>query len=880
MKLHPWPCMYPWLRSFPWLRRYPWLCDSSRLLATSLALALTVGCGDDKTPTGDTNTDTADVEETSPDTDPAETDGEGDTTPDVDEVDVEPDTDPAETDTGPELPSPGTFVVGEADLPDEFVFKGVWAGEAGRIVAVGNDGVVATQYPDGSWDTLRRAEGADLLNAIHGADGQNLWAVGKDGAILPGTVDSFGEGKACERNEDCDNGDACTLDTCIDNVCVATSTGAAGCCGATFGPWDFEGNTLAPWTNVAAEQVGPHGWQVVARNNRAVSGSHAIWFGDPALVTYGGGFHLAGTLSSANIRLPSSGTATLRFNVFLDAEVDASYDVLAIEVESGGTRTEVWHKRDLPSIPTPTFVSAEADLTPWRDRIIRLRIRFDSIDGTINDFEGPYLDDLRVETACSSGAATTKGPTLWGVHALSKNAAFAVGRSGTIMQYNGTRWSAAIGSDATAVWNGMTGFGDAVALVGNNGKALLSRGAGLEPVATQVSHNLHDVHTPDGETFFAVGDQGTLLHGSGLTWTLGDVGLTTSLRGVHGNRDDDIYAVGNGGAIVHWDGASWTLLSSPTTKNLFAVWVLADGHAIIVGQDGIVLEGNQAAGFTVTTELAAGVDLLDTWATADGAFALAVGTTGKIFSRVDGTWNPSTSGTSQALEAVWGTSPTDAWAVGRSGIALRWNGTEWARTPSSVTALLSGLWGDAADRYYAAGAGGSLVAWDGTAWTSVVSATAENLRSVYARTNNDVWAVGAKGTVMRFNGLGWGKAPVQGVPDADGVEQPITEELLAVWAASSTDAWAVGEGGRMLRWDGTRWNIVETEWKTALRGIYGLADNDLWAVGTAGHILHFNGEEWQKVDNDSIATLYAIHGDGENHVIIVGDLGTVLRLER
>ena len=86
------------------------------------------------------------------------------------------------------------------------------------------------------------------------------------------------------------------------------------------------------------------GWQIVARNNRAVSGSHAIWFGDPALVTYGGGSHLAGTLSSANIRLPSSGTATLRFNVFLDAEVDASYDVLAIEVESGETVSMSIHR--------------------------------------------------------------------------------------------------------------------------------------------------------------------------------------------------------------------------------------------------------------------------------------------------------------------------------------------------------------------------------------------------------------------------------------------------------------------------------------------------------------------------------------------------------
>jgi hypothetical protein len=838
-------------------------------------------CGDDDKPASDTSQ--PEVEETSPDVEPEVEETSSDVEPEVEETspEVEDTTPEVEVDTGPELPQPGTFVVGEADLPDEFVFKGVWAGEANRIVAVGNDGVVATQNADGTWQTLSRAEGAELLNGIHGADGQNLWAVGKDGVILPGTVDSFGAGKACERNEECDTGDTCTLDTCVDNVCVATSTGAPGCCGTTFGPWDFEGNTLSPWTQVAAEQVGPFGWQVVARPNRAVSGTHAIWFGDPALETYGGGLHLAATLLSGNIKLPSSGTATLRFNVYLDTEVDSSYDVLAIEVESGGTRTEVWHKRDLPSIPTSTFVAAEADLTAWKDRAIRLRIRFDSIDGTINDFEGPYLDDLRVETACASGAAaSTRGPTLWGIHALERDTAFAVGRGGAIMQYNGIRWSAAIGSDVSAVWNGMTGSGNSVALVGNNGRALVSLGAGLEPVATDTVNNLNDVHTPDGETFFAVGDQGTLLHGSGITWTLGSAGLTSSMRGVHGNTANDIYAVGNAGAIAHWDGSSWTPIASPTTKNLLAVWVLGSGSAIIVGQDGVVLEGTATAGFTESTTLVLGSDLLDVWATADGSYVLAVGTTGKIFSRVGGSWSAMTSGTSQALEAVWGTSDSDAWAVGRSGIALRWDGSTWTRTPSSVSSLLSGLWGDAPDRYYAAGAGGALLVWDGVAWNSVVSATTENLRAVFARDNNDVWAVGAKGTVMRFNGLGWGKAPVQGEPDSEGVEQPIGDELLAVWAHSATDAWAVGENGRILRWDGTRWNIVETDWKTALRGIYGVAENDIWAVGTAGHILHFNGEEWQKVDNDSIATLYAIHGDGAGQVVIVGDLGTVLRLER
>lgn len=810
----------------------------------------------------------------------AETSSDADA-PDVDSDGADGSGGDAVDSDAPVLTEPGTFVVGEADLPDEYVFKGVWAGEAGRIVAVGNDGIVATQGADGIWQVLARAEGAELLNAVHGSDGQHLWAVGKDGVILPGTIASFGDTGRCEVDADCADDDACTVERCEDGLCIADSTGASGCCGSTPGSWNFETGTLSPWTNVAAEQIGPWPWVVVGRPGRATSGTKSLWFGNAPLSTYGGGEHLAGVVQSPNFRLPATGTATLRFNVFLDAETDPEFDTLAVEVEVDGVRTEVWHKRDLVRVPTGTFVAAEADLTPWRGEVARVRVRFDSIDGTINDFEGPYLDDVRVETACTAGgaASSARGPTLWGVYALSPTLAFAVGKDGALLQFNGQRWTAAAGTDTTAVWNAMSGHGDTVVLVGNGGRAVISRGAGLEPIETGTTANLNGVHTLDGTQFVAVGDRGTLLTGSGATWTATDLGLSASLRDVHGARADDVYAVGYSGTIAHWNGVSFSLVESPTVQSLNGVFATED-EVLIVGQGGRVLEGDAAQGFTEVAELAPGGELNDLWGTPDGSFVVAVGTSGKVFFRRDGAWTEQVSGTAQSLETVWGSAADDVWAVGRSGVALHWDGSTWQKVPTPVSSLLSGLWGDGRDRFFAAGAGGSLMAWNGVAWSSVAGGTTKSLRAVHGRINNEVWAVGAEGTVMRFNGLGWGTVKVEGIPDADGVEQPIPDELYGVWAASASDAWAVGANGRMLRWDGAQWNIVESEWKTSLRGVYGLASNDVWAVGTGGLILHFNGEAWEQVDNPSIATLYAIHGDGAGHVIAVGDLGTVLRLER
>jgi len=860
-----------------------------RIALITMAAGLALGaCSDDPaTPKADTDTGTLEettaVEETSEPTDtlePQDTE-DVDTTTEVEEEVVD---DTTEGDTT-ETTEPGTFVLGTADLPTEFVFKGVWAGQAGRIVAVGNDGVVASRGPDGVWKSIARVEGASLLNAIHGVDETHLWAVGTGGAILPGTVTSFGTSEACEHDTDCNDSDLCTNDHCVEGVCVVEPTGATGCCGATVASYDFDNGTLQGWALPAADKIGPWTWQSVAIPERATSGTNAMYFGNPLAVppTYdAAGVQVAGVALSPQFRLPQTGTATLRFNVFLDAEPDIGFDNLWIEVQSGTDRIAIWDKTDLGGVPTFGFVAAEADLTPYKGKLIALRVHFDSTDGTFNTFEGPYLDDVHVDTACTTGgsAAGQTGPTLWGVYATSRTSAFAVGKDGTILSYNGVDWKPAKGADPSAVWNGISGSGtNKIALVGNLGVGLASFGSGLQTVTTGTSNAITSVHTNDGSQWFAVGDQGLLIHGTGTTWTVDDIGLTVKLNDVHGVSNDNVWAVGDKGTVVHWDGTSWTKVETDTTLNLLGVWVDQNGDPNITGKTGILIKRTES-GLTTTATLFSGGDLNDIWGSSDGTFYAAVGTSGQIMVYQNGAWAKSTSNTSQTLEAVYGTSASDVWAVGRSGTLLHWDGSAWTRSESPSTASVNAIWGSAADNYYAVGSGGLLMVFTGTVWEAITTPALNNLRAVFGRTPNDVWAVGANGSVIHYGGLGWGASKVAGVPNADGGEDPITDELHAVWAASATDAWAVGAAGRMLHWDGSIWNIVETDWTTTLRGIYGLASNDIWAVGNEGLILHWNGVEWEQIETGSIATLHAIHGDGVRHVVVVGDIGTVLELQR
>lgn len=102
-------------------------------------------------------------------------------------------------DLGPSLdgdsdatPPAGRFVQMLTGLGQDPVFKGVWAGSPGHAVAVGNDGLVATWDQGAGWSLAPAGDGATLLNAVTGWAPDDLWAVGKGGAIAHGTTEGLG----------------------------------------------------------------------------------------------------------------------------------------------------------------------------------------------------------------------------------------------------------------------------------------------------------------------------------------------------------------------------------------------------------------------------------------------------------------------------------------------------------------------------------------------------------------------------------------------------------------------------------------------------------------------------------------------------------------
>ena len=74
-------------------------------------------------------------------------------------------------------------------------------------------------------------------------------------------------------------------------------------------------------------------------------------------------------------------------------------------------------------------------------------------------------------------------------------------------------------------------------------------------------------------------------------------------------------------------------------------------------------------------------------------------------------------------DGIWGSSPTNIWAVGDRTAILRYTGTSWQRGPSGTSEILYGIWGSGPGDMWAAGNLGRLVHYDGTSWKPANSGT-------------------------------------------------------------------------------------------------------------------------------------------------------------
>jgi hypothetical protein len=193
--------------------------------------------------------------------------------------------------------------------------------------------------------------------------------------------------------------------------------------------------------------------------------------------------------------------------------------------------------------------------------------------------------------------------------------------------------------------------------------------------------------------------------------------------------------------------------------------------------------------------------------------------TGFLYHFTGGAWStypvPLGGGNQSWIEAIWATSPTDAWGVGfaatgssvatSTGIVTHWDGSSWTLmdSPTSASGSLATdftyVWGSIDDAWVAGtAAGGSttgaLFHWNGSVWEDGTLSNLNGVGGLWGSGPSDVWLWAefsgtADESLVHWNGTAW--ATVWTLPDAWSYGN-------AIGGSGMGDAWAVGSGGMIL----------------------------------------------------------------------------------
>jgi hypothetical protein len=149
----------------------------------------------------------------------------------------------------------------------------------------------------------------------------------------------------------------------------------------------------------------------------------------------------------------------------------------------------------------------------------------------------------------------------------------------------------------------------------------------------------------------------------------------------------------------------------------------------------------------------------------------------------------------QTLRGVWGDGTGVIWSVSEEGNVLRWDGTAWSIV-HTVTGKLFTVWGSTPTDIWIGGESGIFHGTGPTSaaltWTQFTT-DGTPILSIWGSSTNDVYAVGNNGTVSRvLHYAGPPSDPAAPAWAPDPVLGNVTGKLAKIWGNSATDVWTVG----------------------------------------------------------------------------------------
>lgn len=314
------------------------------------------------------------------------------------------------------------------------------------------------------------------------------------------------------------------------------------------------------------------------------------------------------------------------------------------------------------------------------------------------------------------------------------------------------------------------------------------------PTGTSALYALTAVWGSSAGDVWAAGSGGTIIHWDGAVWAPlpAPESLKNTFRVVWGSGPNDVWVATATDLVFHSDGiangtTTWTHAPNPTgdqynTAPIYSGWGAAAGAPRFgartftrIDSDGNWGSGNQV----VASARDGGVDWVlepgsatvngiwgasadDVWLVGDnsGSVPWQLGWTAHGVRDSGGqlVWSDVDSQAGVVLHAVWGSSASDVWAVGDTGVIrhIGAGASQWEVSPSPTGEVLHAVWGSSASDVWAVGDSGTILHWDGAIWKPSVAAfelnrTRPHLYGIWGSGPNDVWIVG-DGVALHFAG--------------------------------------------------------------------------------------------------------------------------------
>ncbi len=314
-----------------------------------------------------------------------------------------------------------------------------------------------------------------------------------------------------------------------------------------------------------------------------------------------------------------------------------------------------------------------------------------------------------------------EGMPLYDVCADGEDGLYAVGIAGTIMKWDGSRWTEhSYGTRAfmTSIW----GCGpDDVYAAGTNSINHWN-GCNWTEVLFTSGMSIDDIRGTDSHNVYASGYDWDMYTGFVMCWDGSDWTRMTlqpsqrRIKAVWASSPDDLWAASDHRWLYHWNGQVWEDISLGGLNYFTDVWGLGPDEVYVIGsgelEGGLVLRWDGSEWLDIY-DLEDPSGLKKIWGT--GSNDLFVSTAGeRQIMHWDGTlWTPQLDPLewTSAFTDIWGVTSDDVYVTTEASGVAHWDGTTWSHIMIPTQFMINGIWGSSADDFYITGQFGATLRW-------------------------------------------------------------------------------------------------------------------------------------------------------------------------